>query len=104
MWYQANWLQVSIIYLNFKCYLVHPWEYHGIAQTEKLFKKNGAKEHERKTFMKGKMEAGDVGIWQKNRALKITFFTKSLQSWDLQFFPIYGKTSLFFPNSTGTSP
>ena len=45
MWYQANWLAHKqdkchynlSIYLNFKCYLVHPWEYQGPTQTEKLF-------------------------------------------------------------------
>ena len=49
------------------------------------------------------METGDVGIWE-NIALKITFLTRSLQSWDLQFFPIYGKNATIFANSTGTSP
>ena len=46
----------------------------------------------KKTFMKGKMETGDIGIWQN----KITFFTKSLQSQDLQFFPIYGQKRRYF--------
>ena len=53
---------------------MHPWEYQRTTQTEMLFhlKKKKETRNTKKTFMKGKMETGDVGIWQ-NRALKITF-------------------------------
>ena len=66
MWYQVE-TSVTIIYLNFQCYLVHPWEYQGTAQTEKFFHLKTKKEirNTKNTYMKGKMETetGDVGIW-----------------------------------------
>ena len=51
--------------------------------------------------MEGKMETGDVGIWQ-NRALKITFLYQISSELRVTFFPNLWKNAAIVLNSTGT--
>ena len=53
--------------------------------------------------MKGKMETGDVRIWQ-NRALKITLRYQISSELRFTICPNLLKNATIFPNSTGTSP
>ena len=51
--------------------------------------------------MKGKMETGDVGIWQ-NRALGITFLYQISSELRFTIFPSLWENAAIFPNSTDT--
>ena len=57
--------------------------------------------NKKRTFMKGKMEIGDVGIGQ-NRALKITFLYQISSELRFAIFPNLWKNAIIFPNSTDT--
>ena len=51
--------------------------------------------------MKGKMETGDVWIWQ-NRAVKTTFLYQVSSELRFTIFPSLWTNAAIFPNSTGT--